>query len=143
MHPFTRVYWFLISKGYKTYLLISRNFPEYWPRHDRETPPWQAEVLHTLATEKFGDAYKPELGIVRFDESHGRLKEGVAPIDDALLEHKDIRFFVEQNPGHEEGEELCCIGRIGAGQWTYFTGRLVKKTLSRWARALQRAFGGQ
>ena len=37
-HPLMPVYWFLISKGYKTYLLLSRNFPTYWPRHDRETP---------------------------------------------------------------------------------------------------------
>lgn len=30
-NPMTPQYWFLISKGYKTFLLLSRNFPEYYP----------------------------------------------------------------------------------------------------------------
>jgi hypothetical protein len=31
--PLTPVFWFLISKGYKTYLLLARNFPTHYPRH--------------------------------------------------------------------------------------------------------------
>src|SRR5690606_16600770 len=36
--PFTPQYWFLISKGYKTFLLLSRNFPEYYPHPSKQTP---------------------------------------------------------------------------------------------------------
>jgi len=32
--PGRRVYWFLISKGYKTYLLLARTFLGFLPRRD-------------------------------------------------------------------------------------------------------------
>jgi len=37
-HPFVRVLLVPHLQGLPTYLLLSRNFPEYWPRHDRPTP---------------------------------------------------------------------------------------------------------
>ena len=115
--PRLPTYWFLTTKGYKTYLLLSRNFPEYWPRHDLPTPPWQRAVIDALAGEKFGAAYRPELGLLRREPTGGvpcRLKTEVAPIRAADLRHPDIRFFEQQNPGYAGGDELCCIGRIDA-----------------------------
>ncbi len=61
-HPVLPVYWYLITKGYKTYLLLARNFPEHWPRYDLETPPWQAALLDTLARRLFPDAWRPAAG---------------------------------------------------------------------------------
>ncbi len=135
-HPFTPVYWFLISKGYKTYLLLSRNFPTYWPRHDKPMPAWEKKVLDTLAKEKFGDDYLPEHGIVHYKDCPGRLKLDVAPISKELQKkYDDIRFFVEKNPGHEQGDELCCLGLNNPHTWIHYLGKLgrkkAKKTLSR------------
>lgn len=113
-NPFTPVYWFLISKGYKTYLLLSRNFLEYWPRYDCPTPDWQRELIDSLAGERFGDDYDKENGIVAF-ESHGSVCENVAPVAEGMLKKADIRFFVEQNPNHHLGHELCCLGRVDFG----------------------------
>src|SRR4029079_15523392 len=42
-NPTVPLYWFLISKGFRTYLLLSRNFPEYWPRHEASTPAWEGK----------------------------------------------------------------------------------------------------
>src|SRR5215475_12439837 len=36
--PFTPLYWLLITKGYKTYLMMANNFAEYYPRFDKATP---------------------------------------------------------------------------------------------------------
>ena len=33
-------------------------------------------------------------------------------VDGKLLRHPDIAFFCDQNPGHEQGDELCCLGRL-------------------------------
>lgn len=130
-HPFVPVYWFLISKGYKTYLLLVRNFPEYWPRREIPTPQWQAAILKTLATEKFGHHFEPERGIVQFDRPMGRLRAGVAPIDREMLDDPDVRFFIEKNPGHEMGDELCCLGRVGLQQTVYYLSRLLQRTYGR------------
>lgn len=111
MSPTVPLFWFLISKGYKTYLLLSRNFPEHWPRRDQATPPWQAAVLDDLATRKFGSAWHPVRGVLIFDPPAGRLRAGVSPVEPAL-DDPDVAFFVARNPGHARGDELCCLGRV-------------------------------
>ncbi len=130
-HPFVPVYWFLISKGYKTYLLLGRNFPEYWPRRDKPTPPWQAAVIKSLATERFGNHFVAERGIVQFDRPMGRLRAGVAPIEPEMVEDPDVKFFIEKNPRHEAGDELCCLGKLGIGLSIYAVRRLLRHKFQR------------
>jgi hypothetical protein len=126
-NPGTPVFWFLISKGYKTYLLLARNFPTHYPRHDRPTPPWEQALLDQLAIERYGDCYDPATGVLTFEDKQGRLCERIAPVTPELLEHADIRFFVEKNPGHTRGQELCCIGRVGVDYVTYCAMRLLRR----------------
>lgn len=114
-HPLAPVYWFLISKGYKTFLLLARNFPEYWPRPERATPAWHAALLDALASEKFGEAWRRDRGILTFERPAGRLRPEVAPTGDAERADPLIAFFAARNPGAPAGEELCCLGRIGIG----------------------------
>lgn len=111
-HPRSPLWWFLISKGYKTYLLMANNFPEHWPRYERNTPSMQQRLLHQLAGTQFGEAYHAEDGVVRFTESQGQLRGGVAAIDDDLLEHPRIHHFVQRNPGWQQGDELVCLARM-------------------------------
>jgi hypothetical protein len=126
-NPFRAVYWFLISKGYKTYLLLSRNYWTYWPRWNKPTPAWEACLIEDLATEKYGASYDANSGVLHFDAPEGRLKNGVAPINEKLLAHPDIAFFCDRNPGHTLGDELCCLGKVDALLWLKFTLRLIKK----------------
>lgn len=126
-HPFTPVYWFLISKGYKTYLLLSRNFPAYWPCHSAETPAFEAGVIHLLARNMFGAAWKSERGVLSFDKPMGKLKGEVAPITEAMMTHADIRFFLEKNPGHVAGDELCCLGKVDLNLALHYPRKLLHK----------------
>jgi hypothetical protein len=134
--PWLPAYWFLISKGYKTYLLLARNFPGHWPRAARATPPRAQAILDLLARDKFGEAYAD--GILRFDVCPGRLKEGVAPIDPSLLADPAVRFFVQRNPGHARGDELCCLGEVGPAFPAYFAARQVAKGLARIVRRFRK-----
>ncbi|MEK7705049.1 MAG: hypothetical protein AAB426_08830 [Myxococcota bacterium] len=59
-------------------LLLARNFPEHWPRHERLTTPWQTQLIDVLAREKFGSAWQPDLGILRFEKCAGRLGTDLA-----------------------------------------------------------------
>jgi len=111
-HPFTPLYWFLLSKGYRTYLLLARNVVSFWPRYDAATPPAIAQLIGTLAQEKFGKAWLPEQGVVRFEQSLGRVKPGAVPLTADLQEDPHVRFFHEANPGHGDGDELCCLGKL-------------------------------
>ncbi len=122
------IHWFLISKGYKTYLLFSRNLLDYYPRYDRPTPQWEAQVIDTLATEKFAADWKADKGILQFAVPAGRLIEGIAPIEQSIMDkHADIRFFAEKNPGHMQGDELCCLGAISIATFQHFFMRVFRK----------------
>ncbi len=134
-HPAVPLYWLLTSKGYKTYLLLTRNFPEHWPRHDRETPPWPAAVLRQLCSERFPETFEPESGLLRHRVPEGKLRPEVTPIDDRALGEPDIRFFVARNPGHAAGDELCCIGRADL--------RMLLAYLGKTARRLPRRLAGR
>lgn len=136
--PFRRVYWFLISKGYKTYLLLARNVPTHYPRHDAPTPALEDRVIDRLAKAKYPDAWNAEAGVLRFDDCPGRLKDGIAPIEAHLLEHDDIRFFLERNPGHARGDELCCLGAIDRHLPFFFIARQLAKALRRATRVARR-----
>lgn len=130
-NPLTPLYWFLISKGYKTYLLVSRGCPDHWPRHDRATPDRVLGMIDQLAREKFGDDWKPEKGVLQFAKPAGRLKEGVAPIDVQALAYPDIRYFAERNPEHERGDELCCLAAINVKLALFYVNKLLTKSIRR------------
>ena len=113
--PAVPLYWFLISKGYRTYRYLSLFAREYFPNAHHATPAPMQDAIDVLARARFGDAYRAPLGVVRFDESHGHLKPQWAAIRDSVCERADVRFFLERNPRYHLGEELCCIALLEAG----------------------------
>lgn len=103
------VYWFLITKGYRTYLLLTRYFPTHWPRHDAPTPALEASLLDTLCRRKFGDAWDPASGLLRFTGDVCRLAEDLADVPARMAKDEDVAFFLAKNPRWREGDELCCL----------------------------------
>ena len=63
-----------------------------------------------------------------FDEFLGTLDLAKA-VEDRFLEHPDIRYFLERNPGHAAGDELCCLGRIDLALWSSYMLKLVRRHL--------------
>jgi hypothetical protein len=135
-NPTTPVYWFLISKGYKTYLGMTRNFINYWPRYDKETPPLEKKIIQMLAEDKYPKNWIKELGLLKFESCPGKLKSNVAPIDEDLLNDPDINFFHKINPDHAEGDELCCLAQVNFLLTFYYPYRTVKKLLLKYMRGL-------
>lgn len=106
-------WWVLISKGYKTYLLMANNFPEHWPRHERPTPEPTRRVLDAFGQSLFAAAWHPEAGVVRWETPRGRLKAGVAEVTpDLAATHPRVAFFADRNPGWAAGDELMCLARM-------------------------------
>ncbi|MBM3266203.1 MAG: hypothetical protein FJZ01_01025 [Candidatus Sericytochromatia bacterium] len=107
-----RFYWFLISKGYRTYKFLPVYFERFYPRHDQPTPKFEADVLRTLAERKFPGLYRPERGVIRFEKRRDRLKPDLAGVNDLRLADPHIRFFLERNPGYINGDELACVAEL-------------------------------
>jgi hypothetical protein len=111
--PWLEYWWILISKGYKTYLLMANNFPEHWPRFEQETPPDKRAVMDAFARVLFAEAWKPKEGLVRWEAPQGRLRGGVADVTPGLSsERPRVAFFQRQNPGWTAGDELFCLARM-------------------------------
>lgn len=110
--PRRPVYWFLLSKGYRTYLLLANAFPRSVPRVDRADDAGLRRILDRLATGRYGTEYDPANGVIRYATPHERVREGVAPVTTSLLENPHIRFFITRNPGHAEGVELACLADV-------------------------------
>jgi hypothetical protein len=122
------LYWFLISQGYKTYRFLPVFFQEFYPRYDAATPERLRRVIDALAGEKFPQEYDPAAGIVRASAKTYRLREGVADVTPERLRDPHVRFFVERNPGHALGDELCCIAPLSRENFTDTARRVLESS---------------
>jgi hypothetical protein len=110
--PHLPLVWFLISKGYKTYRFLPLFFHEYYPCRHVATPVWARSAMAALAGRKFADRFDAEHGVIRADGNSARLRPGVADITPPRMQDPDVRYFVESNPSHAEGDELCCLAPL-------------------------------
>lgn len=107
--PGRELYWFLMTKGYKTYRFLPVFFNDFYPRYDQEFLEREKIILDAFASVKFPNNYNPLTGVVSFDGRKDNLREGIADIDERRMNDPHIRYFVERNPGWIQGDELCCL----------------------------------
>lgn len=118
--PHTPLHWFLISKGHRTYRYLKLFARRYFPSPQAPTPPHAQAWLDELGARRFGAAYVPSLGLVRFAASRGHLKPEWAAIRTAVRERPEVRFFLERNPRFFAGDELCCITELETDNLRFF-----------------------
>lgn len=123
--PGTPLYWFLISKGYRTYLYLPLFFRDFYPRHDRRTPEREQKILDLLALQRYPQHYEPNRGLIIFPESHGNLKGDLAAIPEHRLHNPHIRYFLERNPDYAKGQELACLAEISPENMKSYAARIV------------------
>ena len=122
------LYWFLITKGYATYRLLPVFFREFYPRFDRPTPPSIVQLIDVFAGAKYPQHYDSATGVVRSGEADCcRLRAGVADVSDQRLADPHIQFFTERNPGHADGEELCCLAPLTPENFTRAAWRIIDR----------------
>jgi hypothetical protein len=111
-HPEAELYWYLISKGYRTYRFLPLFFSEFYPRHDVNTPMDMRAVIDAVAQAKFPERYDAGTGVIRATPTSDRLRPDLGEVTDARLRDPHIEFFHRLNPGHAHGDELCCIAPL-------------------------------
>lgn len=106
-----RAYWFLLSKGIRTYGLLPLFFNDYWPCPS-PGPAAQAlrPILDSLADEKFGSLYHQASGLIPAKADY--LKPRLAVIPPHKAHQPMVQFFLERNPDYGLGTELACITEI-------------------------------
>jgi hypothetical protein len=122
--PATRVYWYLICSGYRTWRFLPVFFREHWPNMLAATPAQQQHILDALGGQKFGEQYIRGAGVVRL-KSATPLRSGVSDVTSTRMMDPQIAFFARMNPGHTRGDELACLTEITPGNLTRAGQRMV------------------
>jgi hypothetical protein len=112
--PEEPLFWFLISKGYRTYRYLSLFFHDYVPRWELATPKQQQTLLDVLAGSKFGSAYDPRTGVISYPVSRGQLRGVWADVRETMMRKPEVGFFLRKNKGYRNGDELACLAELSA-----------------------------
>jgi len=107
--PFTPFYWFLISKGFKTYLLMTNNFYNYYPNVNGKDDKYKS-ITKAYCSALFPESFDADKMLLDFGDDYVRLKETIAEITPELKSaNKHIAFFDKVNPSWRRGTEVPCL----------------------------------
>ena len=126
------LYWFLISKGYRTYRFLPVFFNEFYPRFDMPTPHSFQKALDAAAQFKFGDSYDAPSGIIRTQGAKDHLKPVMQQVAPGRMRDPHIDFFFKKNPGHVVGDELACITALRRDNLNRSAWRSIRTTPVSW-----------
>lgn len=133
--PWRPLYWLLLSKGYKTYLLLTNNFPTAFPRRAHVAPAALIALRNKVAADWWGNEYDATSEILTWADARDRVRSGVAALDAKTLAHPDIAWFVEKNPRWSEGQELVCFAEIDFALGARWIAKTVRRMGGRHKRA--------
>jgi hypothetical protein len=118
-------YWFLISKGYKTYKILPLFFNEFYPRYRIKTPDHEQVIMHAFGSSRYPGEYDSASGVIAYKGVKDKLKLGVADIGEKHLRDEHIAFFLQANPGYFKGNDLVCLARLDEGNLNRTAHRLL------------------
>lgn len=116
-HNPKKLYWLLISSGYRTYRFMSICWRKFYPCYQWPTPPEMADVINYLAQKQFKQNYNAYDGIVRFPKPQ-ILRPHLQQMAPEKLNDPHLAFFLQKNPHHKQGDELVCLTEISRDNLT-------------------------
>jgi hypothetical protein len=110
----------LKTKGYKTYLLLTNNFPKHYPRHDKNNIKLES-IVDNYCQQLYPSAYNTTHRLLDFGDEYQHLKGDVAAITQDMTEsNPDIKHFEQLNPSWRQGTELPCVGEVSVDMFWRF-----------------------
>lgn len=130
-YPTKPIYWMLISKGFKTYLLLANNYFTYYPHCDHKHQRLE-QFVEAYCNQYFAEYYDKNKKLLNFGDAYQALDPEIAPITDEMRKKsKKIAFFEEKNPTWSVGTELPCIGEIHWSDLYRYVQRFLTKPASK------------
>ncbi len=124
MFPDETAYWFLISKGARTYRFLPTFFRRYVPG-----PVADADLsarLARVASAFYPREYNPATGVLHFVGKKDRLR------GDLLRRDTESVRFRALNPGWMNGDELCCLAPLATDNLNRLGLRVIEATDPEW-----------
>jgi len=108
-----RLFWYLLSKGHRTYMYLPLFFKQYFPAAERSRHWAKGGKLAKSCSERlFPHNWQPSRGVIHFPEHHGQVKEALAEDTQRRAGHRHADFFLRHNPRFDEGDELVCLAEL-------------------------------
>lgn len=126
------IYWYLISKGYRTYKFLPVYFKKYYPTYKRETPVEFKTLIDHFSYLKFKEHYNSNTGIISFNGKKECLCTELLEVMECKKNDPHIAFFLKKNPGHIIGDELACIARLARENMTALVSRIMEQRSVEW-----------
>jgi len=120
-----KLFWFLTSKGFRTYRYLPLFFRQYHPRWSEGMAHGETAVIDALGKLVGGHRYDPHQRIIHATADKDYVRSGISDADRRKGSDPHIRFFIEQNPGHAKGDELCCIAPLSRQNFTRAAYRVI------------------
>lgn len=125
------LYWFLISKGYRTYRFLPVFFHHFHPRHQGNDTDMKTR-LDSIASSVFGSHYDPDSGIIDFQGNRDHLQDILIKIPPGREKDPHVAFFLAANPGYVRGTELACLCPLSRENLTRCGTRVIASTQVSW-----------
>jgi len=123
-------YWYLLSKGHRTYMYLPLFFQHYHPALEpSEYVTQMTAVADAVSSKLYGEDWKSEEGVIRFSKSLGQLKPDLAADTFNKTSSKWVNFFLERNPGFHQGEELVCVAKLAVDNVLRSAKKLIQEGL--------------
>jgi hypothetical protein len=116
--PDTSLFWFLISKGHRTYRYLNAFAHVYFPHPLLADNRLLHERSALIANLLFGEKFNETTGIVQFASTAAYLKPQwhieSKKSDRSTKSASAIKHFETLNPGYQNGDELVCITELSS-----------------------------
>ena len=123
-HGTGRLFWLLITSGYRTYRFLSVFWRCFYPCYAHTMPKDIRVLRDRLAHERFGAQYDATHGVVRFAQPQ-RLRAPLRDVPARQLTDPHVACFLRMNPGHANGDELVCLTELSEANLTRAGRRMV------------------
>jgi hypothetical protein len=126
------LYWFLISKGYRTYRFLPVFFNRFWPNPLSPADAGRPALLPVVARARYGAAYDEARGVIVAAEDSDRLRPEMCDVPPSRRRDAYVDFFLDRNPGFARGDELACLAELRRDNLNDHAWRVIERTIPVW-----------
>lgn len=106
-------YWYLMSKGHRTYMYLPLFFHKYFPavdadEHDQMLKP----IIDRVSSKLYPGNWYPDAGIIKFNSDAGALSPELGQGTYDRKNNTHVAFFLQRNPNFHKGDELVCMANL-------------------------------
>jgi hypothetical protein len=125
-HPADRLFWFLTSKGFRTYRYLPLFFSSYFPHFQLPTPLREKRLLDAFGRQVANGNYDSDRGVICAPANKDFVRPDLGEPGFRSSTDPNVRFFVERNPGFRRGDELCCLAPLTRDNFTRAAYRVIR-----------------